>query len=186
MITEVSEPKFWMHINHCFSSSKAIPIQEVQKLLCVDAAASDAENLWRWCLAIFVDIFWEFLFKHLWNNSARLKQFTKQGFNNKKNSSFISTKSVAIRECWSRVIVIGYKTDNLKAETYSVLYYLRKSLVFELCFPSRMVSAQLCVAMTSWQIERVINKNYRILCRNLIVGINLYKLLILRKIMFSK
>ena len=26
-------------------SAKAIPIQEVQKLLCVDAAASDAENL---------------------------------------------------------------------------------------------------------------------------------------------
>ena len=36
-----------MHIKHCLSSAKAIPIQEVriQKLLCVDAAASDAENL---------------------------------------------------------------------------------------------------------------------------------------------
>ena len=61
-----------------------MPIQEVQKWLCVDAAASDAENLCMWCLAILVDIFWEFLFKNLWNSSARLKQFTKQGFNNKQ------------------------------------------------------------------------------------------------------
>ena len=71
-----------MHINHCLSSAKAIPIQKVQKLLCVDAAASDAEYLWMWCLAIPLDIFWEFLFKNLWNNSARLKHFTKQCFNN--------------------------------------------------------------------------------------------------------
>ena len=62
-----------------------MPIQEVQKLRCVDAAASDAENLCMWCLAILVDIFWEFLFKNFWNNSARLKQFTKQGFNNKQS-----------------------------------------------------------------------------------------------------
>ena len=73
-----------MHINHCLSTAKAIPIQEVQKLLCVDAAAYDAEYLCMWCLAILVDIFWEFLFKNLWNNSARLKQFTKQGFNNQQ------------------------------------------------------------------------------------------------------
>ena len=33
----------YCHIKH--SSAKAIPIQEVQKLLCVDAAASDAEKL---------------------------------------------------------------------------------------------------------------------------------------------
>ena len=73
-----------MHINYCLSSAKAIPIQEVQKLICVDAAASDAENLCMWCLAILVDIFWEFLFKNIWNNSSRLKQITKQGFNNKQ------------------------------------------------------------------------------------------------------
>ena len=99
-----------MHINHCLSSAKAIPIQEVQKLLCVDATASDAEYLCMWCLVILVDIFWELLFKNLWNNSARLKQFTKQGFNNKQtienNSLFMSSKSVAIQEYWSRVIVI--------------------------------------------------------------------------------
>ena len=39
---EKSEPKIWMHIKHCVSSAKAIPIQEAQKLLCIDAAASDS------------------------------------------------------------------------------------------------------------------------------------------------
>ena len=62
---EKSEPKIWMHIKHCLSSAKAIPIQEAQKLHCVDAAASDAENLCRWCLGSPVDIFWEFLFRVL-------------------------------------------------------------------------------------------------------------------------
>ena len=76
-------------------------------------------------------------------------------------------------------------TDNLKAETYSAIHYLRKSFVFEHEFPSRIVSAHLYVAMTSWQIERVINKNYKNLLRNLIRGINGYKLLKFRKIMFS-
>ena len=61
-----------------------MPIQEVQKLLCVDAAASDAENLCLWCLASLVDIFWAILFQNFWNNSARLKKFTKQRFNNKQ------------------------------------------------------------------------------------------------------
>ena len=89
-----------------------MPIQEVQKLICVDAAASDAENLCLWCLASLVDIFWAILFQNFWNNSARLKKFTKQRFNNKqtveKDFLFISSKFVAIRECCSRVIVIGY------------------------------------------------------------------------------
>ena len=66
-----------------------------------------------------------------------------------------------------------------------MIYYLRKSLVFELWFPSRIVCAHLYVTMTSWQMERVINKNYRILYKNLMVGINWYKLLILRKIMLQ-
>ena len=57
----------------CLTNVKAIPIHEVQKLLCVDAAASDAENLCMWCLASRVNIFWEFLLQNLWNNSARLK-----------------------------------------------------------------------------------------------------------------
>ena len=57
LIPEGSEPKFWMHFNHWLSSAKAIPIQEVQKLLCVNAAAFDAEYLCMWCLAIPVDIF---------------------------------------------------------------------------------------------------------------------------------
>ena len=58
-------------------------IQEVQTLLCVDAAASDAENLCLWCLASLVDIFWAILLQNVLNNSARLKKFTKQRFNNK-------------------------------------------------------------------------------------------------------
>ena len=72
---ENSEPKIWVHIEHCLSSAKAIPIQETQKLHCVDAAASDAENLCRWCLASPVDIFWKFLFRSLWNASARRVQY---------------------------------------------------------------------------------------------------------------
>ena len=31
-----------------------------------------------------MDIFWEILFQNIWNNSARLKQFTKQHFINKQ------------------------------------------------------------------------------------------------------
>ena len=49
-----------MHIKHGLSSAKAIPIQEAQELHYVDAAASDAENLCRWCLASPVDIFKNF------------------------------------------------------------------------------------------------------------------------------
>ena len=79
---EVSKPKFWMHIKQCYTGAKTIPIHEVQNLLCVDAAASDAENLCMGCLASLVNIFWEILFKHLWNYSAILKQFTKQRFIN--------------------------------------------------------------------------------------------------------
>ena len=39
-----------MHTKHCLSSAKAIPIQEAQRLHCVDAAASGAENLCKGCL----------------------------------------------------------------------------------------------------------------------------------------
>ena len=77
-----AKPKIWMHTNHCLSSAKAIPIQEVQNLLCVDAAASYAENLCMWCLASPMDIFGDILFQNLWNNSASLKRLTKQRFNN--------------------------------------------------------------------------------------------------------
>ena len=73
-----------MHIQHYLGSAKAIPIKEVQKLLCVDAAASDAENLCMLCLASIVNIFLEILFQNLWNNPARLKQFTTERFNNKE------------------------------------------------------------------------------------------------------
>ena len=58
-----SKPKIWIHINHCLSSAKAIPIQEVQNLLCVDAVASDAEKLCMECLASLIDIFEKFCSK---------------------------------------------------------------------------------------------------------------------------
>ena len=61
-----------------------MPIQEVQTLLCVDAAASEAEKFCLWCLASLVDIFWAILFQNFRNNSARLKKFTKQRSNNKQ------------------------------------------------------------------------------------------------------
>ena len=63
---EKSEPKIWMHIKHCLNSAKAIAIQETQNMHCVDAAACDAENLYKWCLASLVDIVWEYLFQHIW------------------------------------------------------------------------------------------------------------------------
>ena len=46
---EKSEPKIWMHIKHCLNSAKAITIQEAQNMYGSDAAASDAENLCKWC-----------------------------------------------------------------------------------------------------------------------------------------
>ena len=84
-----------------------MPIQEVQKLLCVDAATSYAEDLCLWCLASLVDIFWAILFQNFRNNSARLKKFTKQHFNNKQTVEkdfFIHIIEIS----WSRGIVIGY------------------------------------------------------------------------------
>ena len=62
--------------------------------------------------------------------------------------------------------------------------FIRKLFDFELWFPSRIVGARLYVAMTSWQVEYVINKNYRNSLRNLIVGISGYKLLVARQNLF--
>ena len=84
-------------------------IHEVPKLLCVDTAASDAENRCMWCLASLVDIFWEILFQNCRNNSARLKQFTKQRFINKQNVEneyFIHVFEI----CWkSGMLVKSYR-----------------------------------------------------------------------------
>ena len=54
-----------MYIKQCLGSAKEIPIQELQKLVCVDAAASDAENLCVWCLASLFDSFLESMFQNL-------------------------------------------------------------------------------------------------------------------------
>ena len=64
----------------------------------------------------------------------------------------MTSKSFANRKCLSRVVVLGYKTDNLKAENYSAIHFLRKRFVFEFWFPSRIVSAHLYMTMTSWQV----------------------------------
>ena len=56
-----------------------------------------------------MDIFWEFLLKNLWNNSARLKQFTKQGFNNKQTIEkefFIHIIEIC---CYSGMLVKSYR-----------------------------------------------------------------------------
>ena len=56
----------WFIPGGCYTltSAKAIPIHEVQKLFCVDAAASDAESLCMWCLSSLVNIFWEILLQN--------------------------------------------------------------------------------------------------------------------------
>ena len=46
-----------MHIKQRLTGAKTITIHEVQKLLCVDAAASDAGSLCMWCLASLLNIF---------------------------------------------------------------------------------------------------------------------------------
>ena len=69
---EKNEPKIWMHIKHCLNSVQAIAIKETQNMHCIDAAASDAENLWKWCLASLVDIFWDF-FQKYFNESVLFK-----------------------------------------------------------------------------------------------------------------
>ena len=109
---EKSEPKIWMHIKHCLNSTKAIANQETQNMHCVDAAASDAENLCKWCLTSLVDIVWEFLFQNILNDYARRLQYATHVLVSpltvQKNSLFVSSNSVANRKWWSRVVVIGY------------------------------------------------------------------------------
>ena len=73
-----------MHIKLFLVSAKPKAVQEAQKLHCIDAAASDAKILSKWCLAslvyifwnlLYMDIFWEFMFQNLWNDSARRVQY---------------------------------------------------------------------------------------------------------------
>ena len=66
-------------------------------------------------------------------------------------------------------------------EIYSAIHYLQKSFVFEFLFPSRIVSAHLYLAMRSLQMERIIKKKLQKYIEELIVGINGFKLLILRQ-----
>ena len=68
---EKSEQKVWMHIKLCLGSAKSKALQEAQKLHCVDAAASDAKILCKWCLASLVDIYWDFF----WNDFTRRVQY---------------------------------------------------------------------------------------------------------------
>ena len=98
-----------MHIKQCLTSAKATPIHEVQKLLCVDAAAPDAENPCMRCLASPLNIIWELLLQNLWNNSERLKQLTKQHFidqQNVENEFFIHVIEIF---CESGMLVKSYR-----------------------------------------------------------------------------
>ena len=170
---EKSEPK--MHIKHCLNSAKAIAIQETQIMHCVDAAVSDAENLCKWCLASLVNIVWEYFFKNILNDSARRLQYATHVLFSQstveKHSLFGSSKSVANRECWSRVVVIGYWTDNLQVDNYSEIHFPRKWFVSELWFPSRIVGVRLHVVMTSSQMQCVNSKNNRNLCWGILLSV---------------
>ena len=82
---EEGKPKIKKQIQDCLGSAKAIPIQWVQKLICVDAAASYAENLHLWCLASILNIFFRnFVPKYLEQRCKTKTQFTKQSFINKQ------------------------------------------------------------------------------------------------------
>ena len=108
---EKSEPKIWIDIKLCVRSAQAIPIQEAQILHCVDAAASDAENLCRWCLAtpwIFFENFCPEFFKTTLQDVYDMPHtFYLVILPKKKNFVFMLSEYVANRECWSRVAVIG-------------------------------------------------------------------------------
>ena len=63
--------------------------------------------------AIPVDIcFWKFLFQIVLNDSARRIKYAKHVLFShstvEKEFLYMSSKSVANKECWSRVVVIGY------------------------------------------------------------------------------
>ena len=103
-----------MHIKHCLNNVKARAIQETQNMHCVDAAASDAENLYKWCLASLVDIIWKCLFQNILNDSARRLQYATQ---------FLFSQLTVEKELFIRVIEICCKSGML---IKSCRYWLSK------------------------------------------------------------
>ena len=101
---EKSEPKIWMHIKHCLNNVKAIAIQETQNNHYVDAAASDAENLCKWCLASLMDIVWKFLFQNILNDSARSLKYA---------THVLFSQSTVEKELFIRVIEICCRSGML-------------------------------------------------------------------------
>ena len=84
-------------------------MQEVQKFLCVDAAASDAKNLCMWCLASFVDIFLRNYGPKSLEQLCKTQQFTKQRFNNEQTVEkefFIHIIEIC---CHSGMLVKSYR-----------------------------------------------------------------------------
>ena len=70
--------KIWIHIKHCLSSAKAMPIQKTLNLICGGVAASDAHNLcYLCCLASLADFI--FFFK---NFCSEISWTTLQDVNN--------------------------------------------------------------------------------------------------------
>ena len=93
-----------MHIKHCLNNVKAIAIQETLHMHYVDAAASDAENLCKWCLAGLVDIVWKVLFQNILNDSARRLQYA---------THVLFSQSTVEKEVFIRVIEICRKSGML-------------------------------------------------------------------------
>ena len=108
---EKSELKIWMHIKHCVSSAKAIPIPGTQKWivlmqqhLMLKIFVGDA-----WLAPqIFFENFCSEFFKTTLQDVFNMPNTFYVVFQAwKKNVVFMSSISVANRECWSRVAVIS-------------------------------------------------------------------------------
>ena len=99
-------------------------------------------------------IFLDFLPKSLWNDSARREQYATHvlfSHSTEEKEFFIHVVEIC---CQSGIFIKRYLTEDLKAENYLAIHFLRKWFVFELLFQSRIVDASSYVAMTSWQIMR--------------------------------
>ena len=164
-------------------------MQEAKNLHCVDAAASDVKHLCKWCLARPVDIFRNVLFRILWNYSARRVQYaTRIQFSNSTVEKEFLMRAIEIC-CKQGMLIKSCRYWLLKWQSYCGKLlsdpFSSKVISFRVLVCFTYSGGRLYVAMTSWQVEYVINKNQRNLLRNLIVGISGYKLLVSRQNLFS-
>ena len=85
---------------------------------------------------------------------------------------------------WDLLILQLLRPNSSNLPCLYSTFHLEYPLVLSPFCLSRIFSQHLYVTLTSSQIERVINKNYKSLLRKLDVGIKGYELLLLMKIMF--